>query len=133
MLSLQLRSGDYLTIGDDIVIQIFRESSAQFRVSVQAPREAAILRGQVREGTGAQRPQGLRDQPPRKSPAVQARAAQRQEQHRTAIQNRADAVEQMRTILDRLEHQPPQANDLAALRTQLDRVAQTDTDRGRAG
>ncbi len=90
MLSLQLRSGDYLTIGDDIVIQIFRESSAQFRVSVQAPREAAILRGQVRERTGAQRPQGLRDQ-------------------------------------------PPQANDLAALRTQLDRVAQTDTDRGRAG
>ena len=140
MLSLQLRSGDYLTIGDNVIVQVFRGTGAQIRVSIQAPKEISILRGEVREQQGSQRPEGLLVHPPKPSPAAQVRAArqrealtQRHTARRQAERERADAVAQMRTILDRLEHQPPQANDLAALRTQLDRVAQTDTDRGRAG
>ncbi|MCI8554002.1 MAG: carbon storage regulator, partial [Clostridiales bacterium] len=38
MLSLQLKSGEYFTIGDDIVVQVFHDSSS-FRVQVKAPRE----------------------------------------------------------------------------------------------
>ena len=36
MLSLQLKSGEYLTIGDDIVVQVFEQGGA-IRVAVKAP------------------------------------------------------------------------------------------------
>ena len=54
MLSLQLKSGEYLTIGDDIVVQVF-EQGGTIRVAVKAPRELPILRGEVHERDG-QRP-----------------------------------------------------------------------------
>ena len=57
MLSLQLKDGEYITIGDDIVVQIFRDGPVN-RVSVQAPRELTILRGEVQERSG-DRPEGL--------------------------------------------------------------------------
>ena len=50
MLSLQMKSGEYLTIGENIAVQVFQAGSS-FRVSVQAPREIPILRGEVRERT----------------------------------------------------------------------------------
>ena len=50
MLSLQLKSGDYVTIGEDIVIQVFTTST--IRMSVQAPKEMTILRGEVWERKG---------------------------------------------------------------------------------
>lgn len=64
MLSLQLKDGEYLTIGEDIVIQVFTSSAIQ--VSVQAPREMTILRGEVLERNGENRPACLRGQPPAK-------------------------------------------------------------------
>ncbi len=54
MLFLQLRDGEYLTIGDDIVIQVFTTST--IKVSVQAPKEMTILRGDVLERNGEERP-----------------------------------------------------------------------------
>ena len=57
MLSLQLRDGDYLTIGDDIVVQVFTNSSIQ--VHVQAPKDMTILRGELLERSGMERPQCL--------------------------------------------------------------------------
>ncbi len=51
MLSVQLKSGEYLTIGDDIVVQVF-QTGTTFRVAVQAPRELPIVRGEVHERTG---------------------------------------------------------------------------------
>lgn len=57
MLSLQLKDGEYLTIGKDIVIQVFATST--IRLSVQAPKDMAILRGEVRERAGEDRPQCL--------------------------------------------------------------------------
>lgn len=62
MLSLQLKSGDYVTIGEDIVIQVFTNST--IKMSVQAPKEMSILRGEVWERNGAERPQCLYDQQP---------------------------------------------------------------------
>lgn len=67
MLSLQLKSGDYLTIGDSIAVQIFEQSGSSFRVAVKAPREIPILRGEVHERSG-ERPDGLRNKRP-KSPS----------------------------------------------------------------
>jgi len=67
MLSLNLKSGEYLTIGDDIYIQFFKHSSTAFRASIHAPKSVTILRGEVHERTG-ERPEGLHDKPP-KSPS----------------------------------------------------------------
>ncbi len=59
MLSLQMKSGDYVTIGEDVVVQVFRESGPQVRVSIKAPREVPIIRGAVLEQAGQKRPEGL--------------------------------------------------------------------------
>lgn len=57
MLSLNIKSGEYITIGNDIVVQIFREGS-DARVEVKAPREMTILRGELLERT-EKKPDGL--------------------------------------------------------------------------
>ena len=78
MLSLQLKSGDYLTIGDEIAVQIFQQPGGAFSVSVKAPREIPILRGKVLERSGDDRPDCLRDRAP-KRPSVRARNARNME------------------------------------------------------
>ena len=60
MLSLQMKDGEYLTIGEDIVIQIF--TTAAVKVSVQAPKELTILRGELLERSGENRPDCLCEQ-----------------------------------------------------------------------
>ena len=57
MLSLHLKNGEYLTIGDDVVVQIFSKTTV--RVAVKAPREMTVLRGEVWERNGEERPDGL--------------------------------------------------------------------------
>ena len=54
MLSLQLKDGEYLTIGEDIVIQVFTNSNV--KLAIQAPREIPIVRGEVLEREGENRP-----------------------------------------------------------------------------
>lgn len=61
MLFLQMKEGEYLTIGEEIVIQVFPDSSTSARLAIKAPKELAILRGEVRERNGGQRPKGLVD------------------------------------------------------------------------
>lgn len=63
MLFLQLNPGEYLTIGDDIAVQVFLDSGSRIRVAVNAPKEMTILRGEVRERMGGERPKGLMDPP----------------------------------------------------------------------
>ena len=48
MLALTARAGDYITIGDDVVIQILKVGDL-CRVAIDAPREVPIERGKVRE------------------------------------------------------------------------------------
>lgn len=64
MLSLQFKDGEYLTIGEDIVIQVFCNST--IRLSVQAPEEMTVLRGEVLERNGKARPACLYNMPPEK-------------------------------------------------------------------
>ena len=59
MLFLQLKEGEYVTIGEDIVVQVFPDSGSMTRLAIKAPRELTILRGEVRERSGAKRPEGL--------------------------------------------------------------------------
>lgn len=63
MLFLQLKSGEYLTIGENIAVQVFRDGSERIRVAVKAPREIPVLRGELRERAGTERPDGLIELP----------------------------------------------------------------------
>ena len=65
MLSLQLKDGEYLTIGEDIVIRVF--TNATIRLSVEAPKDMVILRGEVRERGGGERPPCLQFPQPAKT------------------------------------------------------------------
>lgn len=59
MLSLYLKDGEYLTIGDEIVVQVFTNST--IRLSVKAPKDMTILRGEVLERNGDEPPDCLLD------------------------------------------------------------------------
>ena len=63
MLFLQLKSGEYLTIGEDVAVQVFRDTGDRIRVAVKAPRNITVLRGEVLERNGENRPDGLIGQP----------------------------------------------------------------------
>ena len=75
MLTLRIKSGEYLTIGEDIAIQVFKKSGDSFLVAVKAPKDVPILRGEVLERTG-QRPEGLREKRT-KAPSETRRDAKR--------------------------------------------------------
>lgn len=60
MLSLRLKSGEYLTIGKDITVQVFQDRGNSIEVAIDAPRDLPILRGKLFEQTGS-RPEGLHD------------------------------------------------------------------------
>lgn len=61
MLSLQLQTGDYMTIGDEVVVQLNHISGDRCKLTVQAPRDMTILRGEVLERTGGERPECVVD------------------------------------------------------------------------
>jgi len=110
MLSLNLKSGDYLTIGNNIAVQIFEQSGSSFRVAVKAPREIPILRGEVHERTGV-RPDGLRNKRP-KSPSERRYDAKHFEEWAEKKENREkeqkrEAEEKaavVRELIDIVEH-----------------------------
>ena len=56
MLSLQLRDGEYMTIGDNVVIQLQQVSGNRCRLTINAPRDVAIVRGNVLDRNGGERP-----------------------------------------------------------------------------
>ena len=48
MLSLTVRSGDYITIGEDIVVQVVKAGEV-CRLAIEAPREMGIARAKIHE------------------------------------------------------------------------------------
>ena len=114
MLSLQLKSGDYFTIGEDIAVQVFQQHGSTFQVKVKAPREIPIARGEVLERDGGQRPEGLRDR----------RTQQRSRQIHNARQLE---VLSKRAALDRAAGlgQPGLEAELSLLREQVRLVEET--------
>lgn len=56
MLCITLRKGDYLTIGNDVVIRLEQLGEERAHLAIDAPREVPILRGEVLERGGGKRP-----------------------------------------------------------------------------
>lgn len=105
MLSLQLKTGDYMTIGEDVVVQLNHISGDRCKLMVQAPRDMAILRGEVLERTGGERPECVCGGPYR---------------HRQAViwnRGKTQALNSMRQLLSRMDGGD---EDVKALRRQLD-------------
>lgn len=56
MLKLQLKTGEYVTIGSDVVVQMDSVSGDRCKLMIQAPKEVPILRGELLERAGGDRP-----------------------------------------------------------------------------
>lgn len=129
MLSLQLKSGDYITIGEDVVVQVFKGSGPEFQVSIQAPREIPIVRGKVLERGGGPRPGGLRERAS-KSPSRQIQSARRMEQlaqrrdeDAKKRQSHTQALADMRALVDGLNTDPQARQQMQALLLRLEQTA----------
>ena len=105
MLCLNLNQGEYLTIGEDVVVQLDHISGDRCKLMIQAPKDMAILRGEVLERTGGERPECVFDGPRR----------HRQE----VIWNRGKtrALNSIRLLLSRMDNGD---EDVKTLRRQLD-------------
>ncbi len=105
MLSLHFRTGDYMTIGEDVVVQVDRISGDRCKLMVQAPKDMAILRGEVLERTGGERPKCVLDGPHR---------------HRQEVfwdRNKTRTLISMRALLRRMDGAD---DNVKTLRRQLD-------------
>lgn len=65
MLCITLSPNDYFTIGNDTVVQFDRLSGERVHLTINAPREVPIIRGEVLERQGGQRPACVMSQSPR--------------------------------------------------------------------
>ncbi len=65
MLKLSLTTGEYLTIGDNVVVQVYRSEGGRTYLAIDAPREIPVVRGSVLEREGGRRPERLAKVKPR--------------------------------------------------------------------
>ena len=57
MLFLQLKTGEYMTIGGDVIVQLNDVSGNRCKLMIEAPREVPVMRGELLERAGAERPE----------------------------------------------------------------------------
>lgn len=114
MLSLTLNQGNYLTIGDNIIVQLGRISGDRCKLTVHAPQEIPILRGEVLERGGGERPDCVLDagywrktEVPWNRSKEQALAAMRK--LLSQMDGRDDGVKALRRQLDHMF--PPEQNE----------------------
>jgi len=127
---MQMKSGDYVTIGENVVVQIFKESGPQFRISIKAPREIPIVRGKVLERCGNEKPEGLRDKPVKKSPSDKRHAAIYRQKKQARQAERAyqwrqltEAIQEMTDILNDSETQEAMQEKVSVMQEQLRQIA----------
>ncbi len=107
MLSLGLKQGEYLTIGDNVVVQLDRISGDRCKLVVQAPREVPVVRGKALEQRGGKRPDCVFEAP---------------RYHKREIpwnRSKAQALAAMRKLLSEMDGRD---SDVQALRRQLDHM-----------
>ena len=105
MLSLQLKTGDYMTIGEDVVVQLSDISGDRCKLMIKAPREIPIIRGELLERGGGERPECVLETPRRHKRGL------------TWNRNKSQALNAMRFLLNRMDSGN---EDVRTLRRQLD-------------
>ncbi len=107
MLCLSLMPGEYLTIGEEVVLQYNQTVGERCKLVFNAPREVPIVRGKVAERNGAERPECVFDQP---------------RQSRQGIpwnRSKAQALAAMRKLLSQMDGHDQNVQDL---RRQLNHI-----------
>ena len=107
VLCLNLNQGEYLTIGEDVVVQLHRISGDRCKLVINAPKEIPVLRGKVLERTGGQRPECVFDGP---------------RWHRREIiwdRSKAQALAAMRLLLSQMDGRD---SNVQTLSRQLDQI-----------
>ena len=107
MLCLNLNQGEYMTIGDDVVVQLDHVTGDRCKLVIHAPREVPVVRGEVLERTGGERPSCVFDV---------------QRWHRQEIpwnRSKAQALAAMRVLLSEMDSRD---GSVQALRRQLDHI-----------
>jgi len=92
--------GDYITVGEHVVLQFDRMSGERCKLLIDAPREIPIVRGQVLERQGGERPSGVLDKSRFRTPEVPWN------------RSKAQALEAMRKLLDQMDGRDQNVRDL---------------------
>ncbi len=100
MLCLSLSPGEYLTIGKDAVLQMERVTGSHCKVIVDAPREIPIMRGEVRERGGGERPSSVFEKPRWRTPEI------------PWDRSKAQALAAMRNLLSKMDGNDQNVRDL---------------------
>jgi len=66
MLCITMKRGEYFTVGKDTVVLFDQVNGERIHLTIHAPREISIVRGEVLERQGGQRPACLSTLPPRR-------------------------------------------------------------------
>ena len=107
MLFLQLKTGEYMTIGDNVVVQLSDAPASGCKLMIQAPREIPIVRGKVLERSGVQRPECVSEPSHRRKPGPDL----------AWNRNKSQALIAMRRLLGQMDSGDDRVKDL---RRQLD-------------
>jgi len=107
MLCLNLTPGEYMTIGGSVVVQLDRISGDRCKMLINAPREISILRGEVLERTGGERPSCVVEGP------------RWHKQELSWNRSKEQALDAMRTLLAQMDDRD---GNVRALRRQLDHM-----------
>jgi len=107
MLCLNLTPGEYMTIGENVVVQLDRISGDRCKLMVNAPREVSILRGEVLERSGGERPSCVVDGP------------RWHRQEVTWNRSKEQALKAMRALLEQMDGRD---GNVQSLRRQLDHM-----------
>ncbi len=114
MLKLTLLPEEYLTINNDVVVQLIRVAGGRADLAIGAPRSFPVVRGTVLERNGGKRPDCLAPPSGKKSKAYRDQVFRWND-------DRERAVRAMKLVFDRLE-QKGAGEEVKTLRTQLDRI-----------
>lgn len=107
MLCLSLLPGEYLTIGNDVVVQVDRMTGDRCKLVIHAPREIPVVRGEVLERGGGERPDCVFDAPRWRRPEIPWN------------QSKAQALAAMRALLSNMDGRD---SNVQTLRKQLNHM-----------
>ena len=107
MLCLSLAPGEYLTVGDNVVIQLDRMAGDRCKLIIEAPREIPVVRGEVLERNGGERPGCVFDIPRWRRPEI------------PWDRSKAQALDAMRTLLSQMDGRD---SNVRTLRRQLNHM-----------
>ena len=106
MLCISMKTGDYFTVDENTEVQFQSNNGELVHLMIDAPKEVSILRGQVLERSGGQRPGCVLEPDPRAVKQLPWNGGKKQ------------ALAQMRQALERMGDSP----EARLLREKLDYI-----------